>query len=63
MVNRNGIGAKFFIVASVIVVNSVGVLYFARDSVNLPQFLNIAFEFIEVKLQGKSNQENQKQLN
>ncbi|MFZ8201118.1 DUF4124 domain-containing protein [Alteromonas portus] len=57
MVNRNGIGAKFFIVASVIVVNSVGVLYFARDSVNLPQFLNIAFEFIEVKLQGKSNQE------
>lgn len=57
MVNRNGVGAKFFIVASVIVVNSVGVLYFARDSFNLTQFLNIAFELIEVKLQGKSNQE------
>ena len=57
MVNRYGIGAKFFIVASVIVVNSMGVLYFARDSVNLPQFLHFAFELIEVKLQGKSNQE------
>ncbi|GFD68967.1 DUF4124 domain-containing protein [Alteromonas sp. KUL106] len=52
MVKRNGIGAKFFILASVIVVNSLGVLYFARDSVNLPQFLHLAFE-----LKGASNQE------
>lgn len=52
MVKRNGIGAKFFILASVIVVNSLGVLYFARDSVNLPHFLHLAFE-----LKGASNQE------
>ena len=55
MVNRNGIGAKFFIAVSVIVINSLGVLYFARDSVNLPQFLHLAFELTEAKLQRKSN--------
>lgn len=35
----------------------MGVLYFARDSVNLSQFLHFAFELIEIKLQGRSNQE------
>lgn len=57
MVNRNGIGAKLFIVVSVVLFNSLGVLYFARDSINLPQFLHIAFGLVEAKLQGKSNQE------
>ena len=55
--NRYGIGAKLFIVVSVVLFNSLGVLYFARDSINLPQFLHIAFGLVEAKHQGKSNQE------
>jgi len=57
MVNTNGVGAKFFVVASVVVINSLGVLYFARDSINLPQPLQLAFGFVEGKLHGESNSE------
>ena len=57
MLNGNGVGAKFFIVASVIIVNSLGVLYFARDNINLPQFLHTAYSSLENELQGKNNQE------
>lgn len=57
MVNRNGIGAKLFIVVSVVLFNSLGVLYFTRDSINLPKFLHLAFGFVEAQLQGKNNQE------
>lgn len=57
MVNTNGVGAKFFVVASVVVINSLGVLYFARDSINLPHPLQLAFGFVEGKLHGESNSE------
>ena len=55
MASKNGIGSKFFIVTSVLTINSLGVLYFARDNFELPQFLNIAFEFVEAKLYDKSD--------
>lgn len=54
------IGVKFFIVVSLIVINSVGVLYFARDSVKLPQFIEFVFELTETKLHGVSEQESVK---
>mgnify|MGYP005725566081 CR=1 FL=1 len=57
MVKRNGLGVKFLIAVSLIVINSLGVLYFARDSINLPKFLHLAFGFVEAKIQGKNNQE------
>lgn len=60
MASKNGIGTKLLIVTSILIINSLGVLYFARDNFNLPQFLEVAFNFVEASLYAESEQASSK---